>query len=112
VKAGCGRMGMNGQEVRSGGVNAMALNARMGQSSSPFVGGRMVLQCWCHVWEGVSSIVGRMEHAGGGGGVVDAKVEVRGSGVSGTASAASNTLDMGGRLLWGRAFNAGPAVGR
>jgi hypothetical protein len=33
--------------------------------------------------------------------VVDAKVEVRGSGVSGTASAASNTLDMGGRLLWG-----------
>jgi hypothetical protein len=47
-----------------------------------------------------------------GGGVVDAKVEVRGSGVSGTASAASNTLDMGGRLLWGRAFNAGPAVGR
>jgi hypothetical protein len=71
----------------------------------------MVLQCWCHVWEGVSSIVGRMEHAGGGG-VVDVKVEVRGSGVSGTASAASNTLDMGGRLLWGRAFNAGPAVGR
>jgi hypothetical protein len=52
-----------------------------------------------------------MEYAGGGG-VVDAKVEVRGSGVSGTASAASNTLDMGGRLLWGRAFNAGPAVGR
>jgi hypothetical protein len=36
-----------------------------------------------------------------GGGVVDAKVEVRGSGVSGTASAASNTLDMGGGCCGG-----------